>query len=195
MNKVKRHILDQDRLPSGFPCHLLTDDHWCLLGKTVASFGTLEYFLGRAIFALTATRSYPEDEIEKEYEKWLKQLERSLYNPLKPLVDEFIAAAKRHPDLSIVDIDVLKAELERAAEMRNVLCHGHWPAPDSFGKVTPFYVNKRLEVWDGPIDVDFLRKLQVATAELCVAVVNVVTHMGYQFPGSNGPGMAIFARK
>jgi hypothetical protein len=47
-------------------------------------------------------------------------------------------------------------------------------------------------VWDTPIDIPYLKQTQKAVAELVCEVVNTVTHMGWQFPGSRGPGKTIF---
>lgn len=41
------------------------------------------------------------------------------------------------------------------------------------------------------MDIEYLNKVQKQTAELICAVINTVTHMGWQFPGSNGPGTVI----
>jgi hypothetical protein len=51
-----------------------------------------------------------------------------------------------------------------------------------------------MQVWDMPIDIAFPQQAQRATAELICAVVDSVTHMGWQFPGSSGPGAPIWCR-
>ena len=42
-------------------------------------------------------------------------------------------------------------------------------------------------VWDTSIDIAYLQQTQKAVAELACDVINTVTHMGWQFPGSRGP--------
>jgi len=50
-----------------FPTHHQSAEFWESLGRAVATFSFLEEVLGKAIFALTATRKYSEDEIEKAF--------------------------------------------------------------------------------------------------------------------------------
>jgi hypothetical protein len=45
-----------------------------------------------------------------------------------------------------------------------------------------------------PLLFDRLAKGQKAVAELGCAVITTVTHMGWQFPGSHGPGKTIFEK-
>lgn len=78
----KSYIVDIAGLPPAFPTHLHSEEFWASLGRTVATFGFLEETLGKAIFAFTATREYPADEINEAYEKWLPTLQRALSDPL-----------------------------------------------------------------------------------------------------------------
>ena len=86
------------------------------------------------------------------------------------------------------------AALRRASEIRNVLCHGSWRSPDADGKSLPLFVNRRQEVFCTPIDVEYLRQTQRAVAELIGNVVSSITVMGWQFPGTRGPGAVIYQR-
>ncbi len=65
----KSFQVDFEKLPAQFPTHRHFAAFWEALGRVVATFGFLEHTLGRAIFALTATRLYPEEEIQTAYEK------------------------------------------------------------------------------------------------------------------------------
>jgi hypothetical protein len=49
-------------------------------------------------------------------------------------------------------------------------------------------------VWDTSIDIAYLQQIQRAVAELACEVVTTVTHMGWQFPGSRGPGKTVFEK-
>ncbi len=49
-------------------------------------------------------------------------------------------------------------------------------------------------VWDTPIDSAYLQQTQKAVAELACEVVTTVTHMGWQFPGTRGPGKTVFEK-
>src|SRR5690606_32245141 len=88
----------------------------------------------------------------------------------------------------------LIADLRAAAVVRNVMCHGSWGMPDDADRSLPLFVNKRIEKFETPIDIAYLEQLQRHTAELACAVINTVTHMGWQFPGSSGPEDPILRR-
>lgn len=194
MDEPRRHVVDVDRLPVGFPTHRHSSDFWQALGRAVATFGFLEETLGKAIFSFTAMRSYPDDQIQEAYRGWLKTLERALSDPLGNLIDSYGKAVRDHGDASIENLDELIADLRAAAVVRNVICHGSWGMPDDAGRSLPLFVNKRIEKFETPIDTAYLERLQRHTAELACAVINTVTHMGWQFPGSSGPGDPIFRR-
>lgn len=53
-------------------------------------------------------------------------------------------------------------------------------------------MNRQQERFETAIDVSYLRQLQKHVAELVCEVVDTVTHMGLQFPGSGGPGKVIW---
>lgn len=194
MDEARRHVVDVDKLPLGFPTHRHSSDFWQALGRAVATFGFLEETLGKAIFSFTAMRSYPDDQIEEVYRGWLKTLERALSDPLGNLIDSYGKAVRDHGDASIENLDELIADLRAAAVVRNVICHGSWGMPDDAGRSLPMFVNKRIEKFESPIDIGYLDQLQRHTAELACAVINTVTHMGWQFPGSSGPGNPILRR-
>lgn len=91
------------------------------------------------------------------------------------------------------DPEELIDHLRKASILRNVLCHGSWNRrPDERGRSQPLYINKNNEIVETPIDLAYLNQVQRHTAELACAVINTVTQMGYQFPGSNGPGNPIW---
>ncbi|NCP10903.1 MAG: hypothetical protein GW859_02920 [Sphingomonadales bacterium] len=194
MDEPRRHVVDVDRLPVGFPTHRHPSDFWQALGRAVATFGFLEETLGKAIFSFTAMRSYPDDQIQEAYLGWLKTLEHALSDPLGNLTDSYGKVVRDHGDASIENLDELIADLRAAAVVRNVICHGSWGMPDDSGRSLPLFVNKRIEKFKTPIDTAYLEQLQRHTAELACAVINTVTHMGWQFPGSSGPGDPIFRR-
>lgn len=50
----------------------------------------------KVIFAFTSITEYSDDEIEKEFEKWLPLLERSLSDPLGGLIDTFAKAVRNN---------------------------------------------------------------------------------------------------
>jgi hypothetical protein len=187
-----RSVVAKERLPDAFPTHLHEAAFWQELGRVVATFGFLEETLGRAIFAFTATRPYKESEIQAAFAAWLPTLERALSDPLGKLIGLFEGAVRAHPGATITNLDELVSDLRKAAEMRNVLCHGSWPPPDAQGRSIPFFVDTKKRVFDTPVDLTFLWQVQKHAAELACEVINTVTHMGLQFPGSGGPGKPIW---
>jgi hypothetical protein len=194
MHEPVRHVVDIDNLPPGFPTHRHALDFWQALGRVVATFGFLEETLGKAIFSFTAMRYYPDNQIEEAYRTWLRTLERALSDPLGNLIDNYQKAVRDHGEASIDNLHELIADLRAAAVVRNVICHGSWGMPDDAGRSLPLFVNKRIEKFETPIDIAYLDQLQRHTAELACAVINTVTHMGWQFPGSSGPGNPILRR-
>lgn len=190
-SKIEGFAVDLDRLPANFPTHRHEAEFWEALGRAVATLGFLEEVLGKAIFAFTATRQIPPDQIEIEYEKWLSILERALVDPLGGLIDSYGSAARKHQNVPTYLDDLLK-KLREAAVWRNTICHGSWRTPDEQGRSLPLYVDKKRGVFETPIDIAALKQLHRHVAELACAVVNTVTQMGYQFPGSKGPGKPVF---
>ncbi|WP_043620276.1 hypothetical protein [Ensifer sp. ZNC0028] len=189
---TQRFQTDRAKVPSDFPTHLHASEFWEELGRTVATFGFLEETLGKAIFALTATREYPEDEIQKAYEKWLKVLERAISDPLGGLITSYEAALRAHQNGTPSRSESLIANLKEAARLRNVLCHGSWGAPNSDGASKPKFVSNKLETFEEWVDVSFLAQTRKATAHMICDVIDSVAQMGFQFPGSNGPGKVIW---
>ncbi|MBR0778749.1 hypothetical protein JQ625_28315 [Bradyrhizobium diazoefficiens] len=190
----KRFVVNVEGLPALFPTHRHSARFWESLGRTIATFGFLEEVLGKAIFAFTATTQYPESEVKAAFEKWLPTLEKALTDQLANLIDTYGKAVRTNSEANVQDLDGLLDELRKASIIRNVLCHGSWPTPDASGKSLPLFVNRRKMVWDTPIDIPYLEQTQKAVAKLACEVMTTVTQMGWQFPGSRGPGKAIFEK-
>lgn len=124
-------------------------------------------------------------------EKWLPKLERALNAPLGNLIDAYVKAVHEHQNSTISNIDDLEKRLREASVLRNVLCHGSWQTPDSDGASVPLFVNKQNRIFTSPVNVAYLEQTQMAVSELACAVIDTVTHMGFQFPGGAGPGKPI----
>lgn len=194
MDAPHPHIVDFENLPPEYPTHRHQGKFWEALGRAVATFGFLEEVLVRAIFSFTATKSYPEDQIDAAYEKWLPKLERALSDQLGSLIDTYGKAVRDHGGATIENLPELVENLRAASAVRNVICHGSWAVPDQAGRSIPMFINRKNERFETPVDIAFLDQLQRHTTELACAVVNSVTHMGWQFPGSCGPGKPILDR-
>lgn len=191
---VTRHpgsVVNLAKIPERHPTQFHAAEFWEELGRVVATFGYLENTLARAIFALTGTREYPDDEIEDALAKWLPTLKSALSDALGNLVKSFKSAVANHQDANVLGLDELISDLREAARLRNVLCHGFWGVPDASGKSLPFFVDKKGEIFETAVDLEFLRQVQRQTALLAGVVISTVTHMGWQFPGSGGPGRKV----
>lgn len=191
-NAPARSVIDIERLPSQFPTHRHQASFWESLGRAVATFGFLEEILGKAIFAFTATRPLDATHAQEAYSEWLLTLERALTDPLGNLIDTYAKAMREHGSASIANINDLIRELRRAAEMRNILCHASWGVPTAAGASIPFFVNRQKRVVDTAMDMTFIDQVQRHAADLACTVMNSVTHLGWQFPGSAGPGKPIW---
>lgn len=195
LDEIKRFVVDREAFPSLFPTHRHSAEFWEHLGRVVASYGFLEETLGKAIFALTATREYSDAEIKEAYLKWQQTLERALSDPLAGLIDSYAKALRTHGKTTLKNADDLLSNLRAAAKLRNVLCHGSWGLPDKDGKSIPFFVTSKMEIFETPIDADYLDQVRLHVVELITETMNSVTHMGWQFPGSVGPGEVIMTSR
>lgn len=191
---VNRTIIDRANLPPMFPTHRHEPEFWEHLGRAIASFGFLEEVLGKAIFAFTATRRYSADEIDAAYEAWLPKLERALADQLVNLAEAYCKATADNPETTTENVADLVEVIKRAAVIRNVLCHGSWPTPDTNGASVPLFVNRKKEIFETAINVAYLRQVQADVAVLACNVIDTVTHMGWQFPGGAGPGKRIWTK-
>ena len=191
-SEPKRSVIQKASLPDRFPTHMHAARFWEELGRVVGTFGLLEEVLGKAIFALTGTVRVDEASASAALEHWQRTLEHALTDPLGPLIDSFGRAVRAHPEATSENLDDLLKALRQASQMRNALCHGSWQPPDHLGRSKPLFVNKKLLVFDSLVDDAFLRQTQTHAAELVCEVMNTITHMGYQFPGSDGPGRPVW---
>jgi hypothetical protein len=183
--------VEQEQLPTDYPTHRHLGEFWEQLGRTVATYGFLEQVLGRAIFALTATRRYAQGELEEAYNNWLGQLERALSDPLGGLIDAYGNARRNYHKPPVSNFEQLVEDLRQAAQLRNVLCHGAWQVPDSNGKSLPLFIDRKQRIFATSIDAVYLQEVRAQVAGLICAVINSISSIGLQFPGSAGPGESI----
>ena len=190
--------VDLDALPADYPTHRQQPLFWEKLGRTVATFGFLEEVLGKAIFAFTVKKQSAELESEEAFESWLRNpegLERALTDPLAGLIRRLERVVQEYPEARIREFGILLDHLRKASRMRDVLCHGSWGAPDENGASKPLFLERKGKLmFDSAIDGAFLDQLRQHVVELALAVVDLVTNMGWQFPGSLGPGHPVSDR-
>lgn len=185
------YAINRSELPTSYPTHAHDPAFWEALGRAVAAFGFLEEVLLKAIFVYTATTPYDQSEVEAMYEAWVKKMTRSLSDTLHGLIDTYGKAVRDNPEADLVGFDDLLVDLKNACKIRNAICHGSWRTPDPEGLSVPFYVNRQSEIFDTPVGIAFLGQCLRATTDLACAVIDSVTHMGWQFPGSTGPGCSL----
>ena len=195
MGKIIGYKVNRAALPEKFPTNRHESAFWESLGRAVATFGFLEETLGKAIFSFTATKPYSEEEIQQAYEKWQPQLENALKDQLWALTESYGKAVREHPNTTIENLDELLCQLKKAAKIRNVICHGSWRPPNISGASIPLFVNRQMEKFETPIDINFLDQVQKNSTELICEVMDTVTQMGWQFPGSNMAGKVIWEKR
>jgi hypothetical protein len=184
-------VIDRDKLPPLFPTHAHSSLFCERLGRTIATYGFLEEALKKAIFAFTATRKYGPNEIDAAYQAWVPRLEQALIDQLWNLAESYGKAARDNPANTTTNVDELVEAIKKATVVRNALCHGSWQTPNDNGASVPLFVNRQKQVFDTAIDIAFLEQVQTHVAELACCVIDTVTRMGWQFPGSAGPGKPI----
>lgn len=81
-------------------------------------------------------------------------------DPLGGLIVAYGKVLQNHHKLPISNPEQLIEDLQRAAQLRNVLCHGSWQVPDAEGKSLPLFVDKKLKIFATPIDVAYLQQVR-----------------------------------
>jgi hypothetical protein len=188
----KGYVVDVEALPQDYPTHLHEAAFWEQLGRTVATFGFLEETLGKAIFAFTATTEYSEEAVSEALDKWQGQLERALTDALGGKIAAYESAVKSHGGLDMPNFSELIDDLRAAKQVRDSICHGSWRPPDANGASRAHFVDRKFQRFATAVDVEFLRRTRRHVAGLASSVVSTVTSLGWQFPGSNGPGDPIW---
>jgi hypothetical protein len=192
--------IDRNGLPNDYPTHLHKPKFWAELGRTIATFGFLEETLGRAIFAISLTTEYDEKDIDKALTKWRLTLPLNLTDTLPPLAERFEAGVKAHQTANSTGAAQIAAEVKRLAEIRNALCHGSWRKPDAMDRSQLHYIAKKavtdagVKPFEPKISTKWLRQWRAETLALICDVIDTVTELGWQFPGSAGPGDEVWPR-
>lgn len=193
MDDFKCSVVNRKLLPHQFPTHHLQGSFWESLGRAVATFGYLEEVLGKAIYALTATRVYGDPrELDMAYEAWLPKLERALIDPLASLIETYRKSIIDHHEQPLENFEKLLDDLRKANAIRNILCHGSWGSPNCNGASVPHFVNRQKQVVTTAMDKEYIDSVQRYAANLACSVIDSVTCMGWQFPGSHSSGKPLW---
>lgn len=189
----KGHVIDRDKLHADYPTQFHDSVFWEELGRTVATFGFIEEMLGKAIFALTGAKEFDPEGEPDALNEWIKTLEKALTDQLGGLVVSYERALAENERTKSNDYSAQLAELREAKDIRNALCHGSWDIPDDQGRAVPKFVNRKLMIFETPVDVQFLKQTRSALRHIICDILDSVTSVGYQFPGSGSPGGATLA--
>ncbi len=189
----KCYIIDRDKLHIDYPTQFHDRLFWEELGRTIATFGFIEEMLGKAIFVLTGSQKFDPDGYPEAFNKWIKTLEKALTDQLGGLINSYEKALADNQRTKGIDHSVRLAELKKAKEIRNVLCHGSWYKPDDQGRAVPKFVNRELMVFETPVDVPFLKQTRAALKDIACDILDSVTSVGYQFTRSGSSGEQIWA--
>lgn len=185
---MKSHVIDRDKLHPDYPTQFHDAAFWEELGRAVATFGFIEEMLGKAIFALTGAKEFDPEGDPEAFSDWIKTLEKALTDQLGGLIISYERALAENPRTKGNDYSALLAKLRQAKEIRNALCHGSWDKPDDQGRSVPRFVNRKLLVFDTPVDLQFLKQTRAGLRHIICDILDSVTSVGYQFPGSGSPG-------
>lgn len=183
-------IIDLDRLVKDFPTQAMPGGFWEELGRTVATFGFLEETLLRAYFAITGLREIPEGDPHGEGRKWRKEIDSAAASELGRLIKLYAQAVRASSKIKVENFDDLVDSLDTARVTRNVLCHGSWGPPDADGRSVPFFVDKKIRIFETAMDVPYLHQVRTHVVELACHVINTVIAMGHAFPGVATPQAA-----
>lgn len=189
------HIIAREELPVDYPTHAHSAQFWEELGRTVAAFGFLEEMLGKAIFALTGMKEFDPEADPDAFGEWIKTLEKALTDQLGGLVLAYEKALAENDKTKGQDYAGLIKELKKAKDIRNVLCHGSWGKPDDQGRTLPKFVNRKIAVFETLVDIEFLQTTRKAVVNLTCDVLDSVTSLGFQFPGSESPGKVLWPKQ
>lgn len=189
------HVIAREKLPADYPTHAHSAQFWEELGRTVAVFGFLEEMLGKGIFALTGMKDFDPEAQPEAFGEWIKTLEKALTDQLGNLILAYEKALSENERTKGQDHSAFIKELQKAKDIRNVLCHGSWGKPDDQGRTVPRFVNRKLAVFNTPVDIDFLRSTRRAVVDLTCDILDSITTLGFQFPGSESPGQVIWPKQ
>ena len=197
-DSVTPRFMSKDRrVPVNWPTHLLPATFWEELGRTVASFGSLEETVKRANFAITATRKYAtEKEVEAASQKWPKELETSMGETLADLTKRIEKTLKQDNRFPSNETHAIVSRLKSVSDSRNELSHGTWTDYEAESELAELLFSPR-KGWQqqsarsvSQHDIAVVRREAV---DIALYLIDAVTSRGIQFPGSNSPGREVLS--
>ncbi len=175
----KNYVIDIDNFLKDsplWPTHRHKPEFWEMLGRTIGSFGFLEEVLARAIYVISGAKAIPNKEnIDEEFEAWVKYLVKALSDPLAGLIDKYEESLKNNSSFSVRNLEELIKGLKELKVWRNILCHASWKQPNLKGESVPFFVNRKGDAVSNPVDITVLEQVMRNTTELTCLIINSVT--------------------
>ena len=179
--------------PDNWPTHRGEPGFWEELGRAVATFGFLEDIIPRFLLAFEGSkdgRNYTEEDVAR----WVHSLERSLSDPLGPLIPKIEQAFEgdgRVPAETSVEIVARLKEIKRR---RNALCHGSWIgfAEGGGAQLRHFVRNKEGETVSRSeqLSTEDIATVRFETVSLIHRLAEMTVSIGVQLPGSDLPDVS-----
>ena len=189
-NRVMAVIGELETKVEETPVHDPTAALWEEIGRTVATFGTLEDLLPRALYIITGHQRVDEaEDANQQVNEWCAELIKSMSDTLGGLAHTLKAAWKeRDGGLHPKNAEIVQ-EIRALAKFRNRVCHATY---QDFMAPHVAQMNDRandLEVNNTAREADAITALQDARLRVLAAVAALRTEVRvrYQsgFPGAN----------
>ena len=184
-------VVDRACLPEDWPTHRGSSELWEELGRAIASFSHLEDTLARAYFGLTGTKTFETvDRAEAAFRQWAKELKQSLTDSLYALTSKLGKAFEDDDRVSRAVASDIIARLNELRVWRNALCHGAWQGFSADGSSQLRYFRKTargVEQLDVRLTLEKVSSIRLATVELTLDIVDLLSVAGVQFPDSAPP--------
>lgn len=111
------------QVPDGWPTHELPSDLCEEIGRTIATFGFLEYVIKRAILELSKPTKSIND---SDYKEWERSLELTATTAMAKLTGKLGEVLEPDSRLSQVRVTRIVEVIKEKADLHNALCHGTW---------------------------------------------------------------------
>ena len=182
--------------PDNWPTHKGEPAFWEELGRAVATFGFLEDIISRFLLAFEGSKD-GKDYTEEDVARWVHSLERSLSDPLEPLIGKIKKALKGDKRVPAETAGEIVGRLKELNRYRNALCHGAWIGFDEGGRAQLRHFARgeggkpisRCE----QLSKEDIAAVRCETASLIRRLTEVTVSIGVQLPGSGLPGVGVLA--
>ena len=171
----KEMIKNMDKEKIYWPTNFMSPDFWEELGRTVATFGQLEFILKRTLISLPL--KFTKEQFKKEREKIEIMATSSLNDLVKKLEDYSQHIKVPPPPPSLFE------NLHKAIDRRNILSHGAWEPINS--KAYPQLLKRDkstgIKITDKNImqyDTELLRTIRTTTRDIIYSCVDLVAKNG-----------------